>query len=281
MIPLDVLHREVLYSQVRVSSSKGGGSGTVIASIPSANDYHTYVLSCHHVIDAAITVRKEWNPKLGREMKREYRQLLTVEFFDYTNVPHGHRPVNYSVDADLVAYDKDHDMAILKLRTVKPAEFVAPMCSAAEGKLMEVGAPVVAVGAALMHDPIVTFGAITHMGDEIDFKDYWMSSAQIIFGNSGGAMFAQLESGYKFLGIPSRVDVVGWGSAVSHLGYFSPIHRVYQFLDEQSLHFLIPGHAHTEADCEQELKKERSKPVAAEDEEEKAPVLAIAKDSYE
>jgi len=86
-----------------------------------------------------------------------------------------------------------------------------------------------------------------------------MSSAQIIFGNSGGAMFAERDGNYYFIGVPSRVDVVGWGSAVTHLGYFSPIPRVYDFFKEQLFHFLVPGSKHTESDClkEQESREER------------------------
>lgn len=256
---LEKLHQEVRDTQVRVTTSQGGGSGTIIASFPAGKDFHTFVLTCAHVVDSAISVRKEWDSKLGKEKKKEYRQVLNVEFFDYANVPHGRRPVSSSVDADLVAYDLSHDMAILSLRTIQQASFVAPLATKEEASLLTVGSPVVAVGAAMLHDPIVTFGTITHMGDEIDFKDYWMSNAQIIYGNSGGAMFAQYEDGYKFIGIPSRIAVAGWSTPITHLGYFSPITRVYEFLDEQLFHFLIPGHSHTESTCEKERKHERDR----------------------
>lgn len=255
------LHAEVLRNQVRVKSAKAGGSGTIVRSVaqPGSGQHGTFVITCHHVIEEAISVKEEWDPRVGRSRKREYRQLVGVEFFDYDNVTHGHRPLNYSADGEIVAYDASHDMALLRLRTVKAAPAVAQLPAPGSERAVVVGTPVVAVGCALLHDPILTTGMVTHMGDEIDYKDYWMSNAAIIYGNSGGAMFAELDGAYRFIGIPSRVAVVGWGQAVPHLGYFSPISRVYEFLSDQLYHFLIPGHAHSEEDCERERRERASR----------------------
>ncbi|MBT9176717.1 MAG: hypothetical protein DDT20_01039 [Firmicutes bacterium] len=254
---LNKLHTQVLYPQVRVKTSKSGGSGTIIYS-QSADDgsFHTYALTCHHVIDDAISVKNEWDSKVGRERKREVRQLVVVEFFDWSNVLHGNRPLNYSCDAEIVAYDKDHDMALLKLRTVKRAEFVAQLMPPGEEKAVQIGSPVVACGCALLHDPVLTTGIITHFGDEIDGKLYWMSNAQIIFGNSGGAMFTDGQAGdYEYIGIPSRIAIAGWSSPITHLGYFSPATRVHEFFNEQTFQFLSPRSDMTEKSCEEERKK--------------------------
>lgn len=261
---LATLHKQVLSNQVRVKTAKAGGSGTVIYSQPSPTDpdhYHTYALTCYHVIADAINVKTEWDPRVGRERKREFRQLVGVEFFDWSNIPHGHRPLTYSTDAETVAYDKDHDMALLLLRTVKPAPGIATLLPPGREIELQIGSPVIAVGCALLHDPIVTQGIITHMGDEIDYKLYWMSNASIIFGNSGGAIFTPIvldhELKYVFTGIPSRIDIAGWATPITHLGYFSPITRVYEFLNEQLYHFLIQGHRHTEPECEEERRKRK------------------------
>lgn len=272
-IDLDEMKEKVLKTQVRVKAKDAGGSGTIIYSRKNEKgNYSTYCITCHHVIDKAIDVRKEWDSKLKRDRKKEYRQVVTVEFFDWDNVPHGNRPVNYSVDADLVAYDEQHDMALLKLRTIKPAPSVASLCELDRSEQILIGDRVWAVGCALLHDPIVTNGRITHMGDEIDYKDYWMSNAQIIFGNSGGAVF--LEDGFQFIGIPSRIDITGWGgSPITHLGYFSPIHRVFQFFDEQVYQFLyLKSHTEEEDDLVRkkvkEKEEERLKKLSPEEEEE-------------
>jgi len=259
---IDTLHKEVLYSQVRVKTGGVGGSGTIIYSAKGENgEYNTYILTCHHVIESAIKVKVEWDSKLGRDIKKEYRQLVTVEFFDFENKLHGQVPVTYSTLGEIISYDKSHDMSLLRLRTVKRASYVATLLPSDMIKSIRIGSPTVAVGAALLHDPIITSGIVSHMGDEIDYKIYWMSTAQIIFGNSGGAMFHPIDEKYYFIGVPSRIDIAGFQDAITHLGYFSPIGRVYEFFDEQLHHFLIPGHDHSEADCLNELKgrKEQEK----------------------
>ena len=153
-----------------------------------------------------------------------------------------------------MAYDPTQDMALIKLRTVKEYPYPANLLLKGEEKI-SIGDSVCAVGCALLHDPIITFGEITHMGDEIDYKDYWMSNASIIFGNSGGAVFLLSESEpHRFIGIPSRVDVVGWGTAVTHCSYFSPIHRVVEFLKDSTFDFIIDP-SKTEEECEAKRRK--------------------------
>ena len=158
---VSALREQVLYSQVRVKVGQSGGSGTIVYSEPSAPGsatFNTYALTCHHVVDDAVTVKDEWDSKVGRQRKREVRQLVTVEFFDWSNVAHGNRPLNYSADAEIMAYDKDHDMAILRLRTIKRAPYIATLMPDGEQKALTIGSPVVAVGSALLHDPILTEG---------------------------------------------------------------------------------------------------------------------------
>lgn len=248
------LREQVLRTQVRVKVGGVGGSGTVLYSGGGEKNYSTYVLTCHHVIEKALDVKKEYDPRIGMDRKVEFRKVVTVEFFDYDNVPHGRRPVSNSVDADIMAYDKPHDMALLKLRTIKQAPFVADLLPQDRAEGVRPGDKSYAVGCALLHDPILTEGMITHMGDEIDYKDYWMSSAQIIFGNSGGAMFYPMDDDYYFIGVPSRIAISGWSDAITHLGYFSPITRVYQFLADEHFEFIYDD-SFTEEECEKAREK--------------------------
>jgi len=270
---LEKLHQEVLYTQVRVKVAGVGGSGTIIYSAEGKRGYSTYAITCHHVIEKALTVKKEYDPRVGMDRKKEYRQVVNVEFFEYDAVPHGRRPVSNSVDAEIVAYDKTHDMALLKLRMVTPAPHIAKLLPEDDIEKVWIGDKTYAVGCALLHDPILTEGMITHMGDEIDYNDYWMSSAQIIFGNSGGAMFRPNEEGYFFIGIPSRIDVAGWSDPITHLGYFSPIGRVYKFIKDEHFEFIVDSEF-TEAQCEkirEDIKKkaERRRFTPIEEDEEK------------
>ncbi len=57
----------------------------------------------------------------------------------------------------------------------------------------------------------MTHGDIQHMDDEIDNEVYWMSTAQTIFGNSGGAVFRPRNGHYEFIGVPSRIAVTMTG----------------------------------------------------------------------
>jgi len=248
------LHKNVLYTQVRVKTGKAGGSGTVIYSEEGKKGFSTYVITCWHVIEDALKVKREYDPRIGRDRKYEYRQVVTVEFFDYEKVPHGRRPISNSVDGDVMAYDKSHDMALIKLRTKHKVSDVARFFPRGEVEKISIGDKNFAVGCALLHDPILTEGMITHLGDEIDYKDYWMSSAQIIFGNSGGAIFYPYKDNYYLIGIPSRIDIHGWGDPITHLGYFSPIHRIYAFLEEQKFRFVYDS-AFTEEAEEREREK--------------------------
>ncbi|MFH1834047.1 MAG: serine protease [bacterium] len=251
------LQDQVLYPQVRVRTDAAAGSGTVIWSEKAPDGYFsTYILTCHHVVEGALKFETKWDPMANRDRKQEMRGPILVEFFNYKAVPHGKPPLTAGVTAEIVAYDVRHDMALLRVRLAE-RPVVAKSLPTAQVTSVVVGSPVVIVGCALAHDPILTTGIVTHLGDMIDYADYWMSNAQIIFGNSGGAVFAQLGADYAFIGIPSRIAISGWSTPITHMGYFSPITRVYQFYKEQVFDFLTPGSKRTEAECERDRASRR------------------------
>jgi S1-C subfamily serine protease len=248
-----MLENQVRGTQVRVHAGAATGSGTVIYSKPAKVGYSSYILTCHHVVEGLIKVEKEWDPTLGRERKVEHRQTTRVEFFEYENVEHGKPPVTAGVPGHVVAYDKTHDMAIIHMGTLKEYPHVANLPAEDLIQQIRIGDDVWACGCGLALDPITTHGILNHMGYEIDYKDYWGSSALITFGNSGGGAFWKDGEKFWFIGVPSRVAIQGWGDVANHIGFFSPVRRVYKFLDEQFLHFLIPGHPHGEDVCLKEI----------------------------
>ena len=78
------------------------------------------------------------------------------------------------------------------------------------------------------------------MSDEIKDNPYWVSSAPIIFGNSGGALFTRSDN--TFIGVPSVVSVARVGfslNAIPHINYFIPYVSIYRFLDEQYYGFVF------------------------------------------
>lgn len=250
--PRDV-HKECLYPTTRVRTAKAGGSGTVLWSEEVDGEYITYVLTNHHVVAGAITVKKKYNPFLERDMKTETRGTVTVEFFRYK---WGTWPIGTtSINADIVAYDEDEDLALLQLRNIDEVEFVAKLPPRDRGKEVQVLDRVWAVGAALGEDPVMTEGLINNMSREIDEKRFILSSAPIIFGNSGGSVY--LQDTHEFFGVPSRIAVsqVGFSAdPITFLGYFIPLERVYDWLENVYYHFIFDNSV-TYEQCERARKR--------------------------
>ena len=91
----------------------------------------------------------------------------------------------------------------------------------------------------------------------IDNYEYWLSTAPSIYGNSGGGVFAPQDGEWGFIGIPSRIAVTGgWSSqAITHLGYFIPIHRIYKWLEDECFQFIYDD-SFTIGQCEK-LRQEK------------------------
>jgi len=232
-------HEKILYPVCRVRSPKGGGSGTVLysAPVPGETDIHeTYILTNHHVIEACIKIEKLWDSVVKRKIDKEQLERASVEIFTYMNL--SRRDSGATYEAEIMAYNEQHDLAVLKLSTPRKVDYVAELYPKDEEKKLYINTKVWAVGCSLLHDPLPHSGTISSVTERIDNVAYWMSSAPIIFGNSGGAVF--LDDG-RFIGVPSRVVVVPMGfsqSVVSFMGYFIPVDRIYKFLIEQDLQFI-------------------------------------------
>lgn len=251
------LHEKVLYPMVMVRTNKASGSGTVIRCLPRADGtYKSYILTNHHVIADCISVKDVYEPGLGKEIKKEFRDTVTVEFYDYTRLSdlEGRK----AVDADILAYHTGRDIALLRLRASKKTEYVAAMLPPERLKDIYIFSPVYAVGCALGHKSVVTSGHIASMGDaddEIDHHSYWLSTAATVFGNSGGAVF--LQDALEFIGIPSRiaVSIIGFGvSVTNHMGWFIPLPEIYRWLDDECYQFLYDAN-YTEEQCDEMRKK--------------------------
>lgn len=231
-------HEEISLPCVRVRAEKVGGSGTVIYSAADDNsEFSTYVLTNHHVVDDLIKVEDKWDPILQREVKRDTRGIPEVHFFTYRWKSRATGAA--AVEADIVAYDKDKDLALLHLRSGQKVPAVAKLLPRGAEIDLRVGMPVICCGACLGEPPIPTQGMLAQFGREIDREEFWLSTAPSIFGNSGGALF--LAATHEFIGVPARVAVyaLGFGtSAVTHLSYAIPITRVYGFFEAQMFRFI-------------------------------------------
>ena len=240
MMNIEELHQRILYPVVRVRTQKAGGSGTVIYSKPNPEnkeEYQTFIMTCSHVIDDAITYKKEFHPVLKKDIKQEVLEKVNVELFDYVylsriNSSNIHR-------ADIVAYDKTHDIAVLLLESPKPFPFVAQIIPKDKIKDVKLFTPAFSSGCSLGHDPIFNDGRITYLSEIIDNKLYWMTNCSSIFGNSGGAIFLA-ETGEQ-VGITARISAIQLGFGVdiiTWMGFSVAPQRFYEFFDEQELKFL-------------------------------------------
>jgi hypothetical protein len=98
-------HREMLYTVVLIRQSMGSGSGTVIWSEPDGKgEYHSLILTNHHVVRSAIKIEKIWDPLVGKKVDREKRSLLRAEWHVYNN--YSHMVGSKSSRAEIVAYDE-------------------------------------------------------------------------------------------------------------------------------------------------------------------------------
>ena len=250
-------HIEMFYPTVRVRTQKSGGSGTVVYSKKNKVDgqVYTYVITNQHVVSDNIKVVKKWNPVLKRKVDTEILDTVSVEYFRYNN--YSNCIGSFAVEADIVAYSEvegGQDWALLRVRdTENTCDYVANLFPMDDIQDVHIFDPVFAVGASLGHPPIASEGIITYMDDEIDHYKYWMSSAQTIYGNSGGACYrySSKRKQYDWIGVPSRISVSPSGfssDAITHMGYFIPIERIYNLLDENNYNFIYDDN-YTIEDC--------------------------------
>ena len=245
-------HDEMLNTAVRINTS---GSGTVLYSKQHEGEWESYILTNFHVIGEKITIKEIWDGMKGRKVKRETREPVTAFWFDYVRCS---RSVGTRGRiADIVAHDEQRDLALLKLRdTERGVEQVASILPEKENP--KLGQTVWAVGAGLGFPPSMTSGEMAFSENMIDGYRYQLATAPIIFGNSGGALFAysDIRKRYEMVGVPSRVSAAGF-QAVTHMGWSIPTETVYIFLKD-NYHGFIVG--------EKYLKPEDRKPPAKKEE---------------
>ena len=238
-------HEKYIYPVVRVTQGYAGGSGPVIYSQLQTGKmgYSTYVLTNYHVIGDAISIAEEWDTDLQKNVKKEKRAIVYVEIFKYRDIS---TPIGtLKVEADIVLYNKDQDLALLKLRTEESVIHRALLPSKEDTDGVLVMDESIAVGCSLGCPPLPTVGVITRKNFQIQSLPYHMSSSQIIYGNSGGAMF---NTEGEFIGIPALVPVIGWGTPITHMGLFIPISRIYEWLEAEHYDFLFNSDL-TESKC--------------------------------
>lgn len=266
-------HKKIALPCVRIRANKAGGSGTSVYSRYGS----TFVLTNYHVIESCISIEKKWSALLKSERKVDVFEQVNVHFFEYQ---YSSRSIGgTTIQSDIVCYDPDEDLALIRLRTEKEMP-VADLYPRDQEDQLRVGMPIICVGAGLGKPPVQTGGFLSQFGQEIDRKEYWLGTAPMIFGNSGGALF--LEETYELIGVPSQISVLmlGWSiDPITHLSYSVPITRIYQFLEDQRFRFIYDDNFTEEGEAETRMKlrkaEERKSSNASLDAEDIAEALGL------
>lgn len=235
-------HKKVALPCVRIRTRTAAGSGTIIYNQEGDEGHSIYILTNHHVVADCIKIEKKWSALAKAYIKKDITEIVDADLFKYKWES---RSIGaQTVQAQIMAYDEDEDLALLKLDSpYKETDACAILYPRNKESEIYVGMPVIAIGAALGEEPVQTEGRISQFGQIIDNREFWLNSASIIFGNSGGSLY--LKDTFHFVGIPSRVAVKMMGfsaQAITHLGYAIPITRIYDFLENQMFRFIYDDH---------------------------------------
>ena len=238
---------EMLYPTVLVDlGGNGQGSGTVIFSDIRAHEswkeekVWTLVLTNHHVIADAISITEEFDPKEGKKLQKETRRPVHIRLWDYNDYSTAIGTTGRV--ARIVAWDKARDLALLRFddkeRKIKNIAVLWVENSGGPYLFQDVWA----VGSGMGNPPYPTEGLLSGIsGKDNRGRALYLSSAPIIFGNSGGSLWAysKTREKYEMIGVPSAVSGYGWGRIISHIVWSRPISEIREFLRENDFGFIL------------------------------------------
>jgi S1-C subfamily serine protease len=198
------------------------------------------VLTNHHVVKGAIRIVEEFDPKKGKEVKREHRRPVKIRFWSYNDFSSAIGTSGRT--AYIVAWDKHRDLALLRVEDKeKVYDNVAILWPE------DVEGPFVfqkawAVGSGLGNPPYPTEGLLSNTtAKDTEGYSLYQASAPIVFGNSGGSLYVYSETrkAYELIGVPSMVSAVGYGSIISFVAWSRPIGEIRSFLRQADFGWVL------------------------------------------
>ena len=255
---------EMLYPSVLVDLGDGTGSGTIIFSDKRAHESWkeektwTLVLTNFHVIEKAINIEEVFDPKSAKNIQKETRRPVHVRLWDYNDYSTAVGTTGRV--ARIVAWDKDRDLALLRLedkeRKISNVAILWPE---------DLGGPYLfqttwAIGSGMGNPPYPTQGLLSGIsGKDLKGRALYLSSSPIIFGNSGGALWAysKKRDRYEMIGVTSMVGAYGWGTVIPHIAWSRPISEIRAFLREYDFGFVLGDEDVPKKDPDEEEEKEK------------------------
>jgi S1-C subfamily serine protease len=213
-------HTNFLLSSARIKSDGGIGSASIIYSRSYGGKATTYFLTNYHVISEANTI--------------------VIETFDYNN----NKDIVgvYQVEAKIIAHDVRRDLALLVSmnRNIIYKNIASLFPELDKDDEIAIMDEVHVVGSALGKNPIITTGIINNFNADISDCSMWGTTANIIYGNSGGGVFkwSDARNQYELIGVPTSVPNA-LGFPITHMGAFVPYTEIYKFLRESNHNFII------------------------------------------
>lgn len=227
----EVLNTELLAPTVQLNGDDTVGSGTLIKSErnPTTGRVENFVITSYHVV---------------RNILADSPRAKT-EGIDITIYKAGAE--NSVVKGRMISYDVEIDVALLELETDEVFGRVARVLPPSLLSEVEVWDSVYALGCPLGNDPIPTTGELSSKSNILNGTNYWMINAPTYYGNSGGGVY--LADGNYLIGVFSKIYTHGKGNpiVVPHMGLFTPITAVYEWLEREDLAHAVPNATATAA----------------------------------
>ena len=198
------------------------GSGTIIYSKQNKlGKIETYILTCQHFVRNFVN------------SKTIILDKIVVQVFDYKG--------NYTYkNAKIIRstpYVGGKDIMVLKLEDEINIYKVVSFISREEIKKLKIFTPILNVGAGLGRRPYPSLGYITaKYTEKISAKFLWQSSAQAIFGNSGGGIF--LQDNGKQIGIFVRLGRIRF-QTITHQAFFINPVTIWDWMESEKLDYLL------------------------------------------
>ena len=136
--------------------------------------------------------------------------------------------------AAMVAYDENRDLALLRVTDGAVLPYVALV--APSDVQLQPFRKVWAVGAPLGFGPEVTEGHLSGTNEQHDKHAFFLSSAPIYKGNSGGGLFQWSRERNQFELIAVNDAIVG---GIPHIVLSVSITDIHAFLNEHGFEFIL------------------------------------------